>query len=247
MVAANALSVPLPPPCSESDRPSRALIVREAARYDATLVLRFNSGDDAAFDEIIARYRQKIFAYSYTLLRSHPDAEEIAQDTFIKAHRHLRNFRGECSLAAWLHTIALNLSRNRYWYLFRRRYQVTQSLDCALSDDSPATFSDLAASDDPGPVAEATSREFSALAAACITKLTARHREILERRIVQNCSYDDIASALRISVGTVKSRIARAREKLRALMASTCPEFAPDPEPATWFDPVRPSGGMRLA
>jgi RNA polymerase sigma-70 factor, ECF subfamily len=247
MVAAASHSRSVLSPSSGIDPTGRVPDGRAATLYDAALVRRFTAGDDAAFDEIIARYRGRIAAYSFKVLRSHADAEEIAQDTFIKAHRHLHRFRGDCSLSTWLHTVALNLSRNRYWHRYRRRHHVTQSLDCAINDRNPATLADLAASDAPGPVEEAAAREFTDLAATCIAKLSSVHRIILERRIVQNCSYDDIAGALGISVGTVKSRIARAREKLRALMTGACPEVAPNPASAVWFDPVRSFGSIRLA
>src|SRR5687767_12082556 len=118
----------------------------EAAR-DAELVRRFNSGDESAFVEITAHHREKIFSIAYALLRNRSDAEEIAQDTFIRAYRGLARFRGESSLATWLHHIAVNLSRNRYWYYFRRARHTTLSLDSPLKDGSTASFADLLAAE----------------------------------------------------------------------------------------------------
>ena len=123
----------------EQDRQARAAASQQEAAHDAGLVRRFNAGDEAAFEEIMNRYREKIFSVALALLRNRADAEEIAQDTFIRAHRGLARFRGDSSLATWLHRIAVNLARNRYWYFFRRRRHATLSLDCALSDDSDAT------------------------------------------------------------------------------------------------------------
>jgi RNA polymerase sigma-70 factor (ECF subfamily) len=174
--------------------------------------------------------------FSLTILRNRADAEEVAQDTLIRAHRHLGEFRGNCSLSSWLHTIALNLSRNRYAYYYRRRHHVTQSLDCAISADNPATFIDVAASEEPNPVAEATARELTSLVAVCIEKLAPPHREILERRVLESWSYEEIADTSGISIGTVKSRIARARKRLRELLACECPEFEPETEPFEWLD-----------
>ena len=125
------------------------------AAIDDALVRRFAEGDEKAFVEIMERYRGKIFTVTLGLLRNHADAEEITQDTFIRAHRGLANFRGDSSLATWLYRIAVNLARNRYWYFFRRRRHATLSLDCALSDDSDATFADLVATDAPSPAREA--------------------------------------------------------------------------------------------
>src|SRR5581483_7928815 len=105
-------------------------------QYDAALVQRFHAGDETAFVEIVTRYRAKMFSVAFSRLRNRADAEEIAQDTFIRAHRGLANFRGDSALATWLYRIALNLSRNRYWYHFRRSRHTTRSFDCAFSDDN---------------------------------------------------------------------------------------------------------------
>jgi RNA polymerase sigma-70 factor, ECF subfamily len=229
-----------------SDRAARAAVSRQEAEHDAELVKRFNAGDEAAFVEIMTRYREKIFSVALALLRNRADAEEIAQDTFIRAHRGLSRFRGDSSLATWLHRIAVNLARNRYWYFFRRRRHATLSLDCALSDDSDATFADLVATDAPSPAREAATGEFSALVSTCMDKLDARHREILTLRNLLNRSYDEIAQALGINVGTVKSRIARARGNLRSLLAEACPEFSPDAAPTAWVDPNRTAGRLEV-
>lgn len=197
----------------------------DVARYDAVLVDRFISGDAAAFDEIIARYRDKLAAFAFTVLRNHGDAEEIAQDALMRAYRNLHLFRGDCKLASWLYKITLNLGRNRYWYYFRRRRHETLSLDCPLSDGSPDTFIDVAASDDPTPVEELHAREFSTAVAEGIGTLTPIHRDVLECRVFEDRSYDEIASRIGIGVGTVKSRIARAREKLRNHLALESPVF----------------------
>jgi RNA polymerase sigma-70 factor (ECF subfamily) len=234
-------------PRLSDDRAARAATSKQEAIHDAELVRRFNAGDEPAFVEIMSRYHEKIFSVAHALLRNRADAEEIAQDTFIRAHRGLSSFRGDSSLATWLHRIAVNLSRNRYWYFFRRRRHMTLSLDCALSEDSDATLSDLVAADAPGPSREAASREFSTLVNNCMQKLEARHREILTLRNLLNRSYDEIAQALGINVGTVKSRIARARANLRILIAEACPEFAPDAAPSDWFEPNRSSARIGVA
>jgi RNA polymerase sigma-70 factor (ECF subfamily) len=210
---------------------------------DAALIQRFVDGDEAAFVKLMDRYQAKIFNVTLGLLRNHADAEEITQDTFIRAHRGLANFRGESSFATWLYRIALNLSRNRYWYFFRRRRQDSLSLDCALGDDSAATFADLVADDVQDPAQETVSTEFSALVDRCMERLDVRHREILTLRNVLNRSYDEIATTLGVNVGTVKSRIARARENLRGLLADACPEFAPGAALGEWFLPARATYG----
>src|SRR6185503_15713132 len=146
------------------------------------LVSRFAHGDEAAFVEIMERYRGKIFTVTLGLLRNHADAEEITQDTFIRAHRGLANFRGDASLATWLYRIAVNLARNRYWYFFRRRRHLSISLDCPLGPETNATFSDLVASDEPTPARCVATGEFAVLVTTCMHALDASHREILTLR-----------------------------------------------------------------
>ncbi len=214
------------------------------AKYDAELVRRFNSGDESAFLEIMNRYREKIFAITRALLRSHADAEEITQDTFIRAYRGLAHFRGDSSLATWLHCVAVNLSRNRYWYLFRRRRHATLSLDCPLENDSAATFSDLIATEEPDPARVAAVAEFTGLIQRWMQQLSASQSEILTSRNLLHHSYDTIAKTLGVRVGTVKSRIARARKNMRTRLAEMCPEFAPDAELEEWFETPRCAGAV---
>lgn len=228
-------------PAIKTIKPSSTAVTEAAV--DATLVQRFNAGDDTAFVTIMDRYKAKIFSTVLKLLHNRADAEEIVQDTFIRAHRGLGKFRGDSSLATWLYRIAVNLARNRYWYFFRRRRQDSLSLDHALGEDGDATFADLVASEAQDPAQETATEEFARLVDTCMDQLELRHREILTMRNILNLSYDDIARALGINVGTVKSRIARARENLRQLLAASCPEFAPDTAPSDYFIQTRAGYG----
>ena len=112
---------------------------REAA-IDSGLVRKFVSGDESAFTEIVNRYRGRIHGLTMNLLRNAADAEEITQDTFIRAYRGLANFRGDSSLSTWLHRIVVNAALDR----LRRR-----AVRPAISADEP-TFEGLAAHD-PDP------------------------------------------------------------------------------------------------
>jgi RNA polymerase sigma-70 factor, ECF subfamily len=234
-------------PAPTAERTSRSAIAQAEAAHDAELVRRFNSGDEAAFVEIMRRYEAKVLAIAQGLLHNFADAEEITQDTFARAYRSLVRFRGDSSLATWLHRIAVNLARNRYWYFFRRRRHNTLSLDRPVGEEGDASLSDLLASDTPDPARLSSREEFAALVASCMEQLDPRHRDVLILRNVHGQSYDEIAAQLGINVGTVKSRIARARETLRARLAETCPEFAPDAELAEWFEPDRSLGRLTAA
>lgn len=201
------------------------------SRHDATLVQRFNGGDTDAFTEIVTRHKAKMVAIAYSRLRNHDDAEEVAQDTFIRAHRALANFRGDSSLATWLHRITVNLALNRYWYFFRRCRHLSLSVDRPLGDDTAATLSDVLPSDEAGPVREAMTQELTDLITDCMDRLDAGHWEILRLRTVLNQSYEQIAVTLQLNVGTVKSRIARARHNLQLLMMKACPDLAAGASP----------------
>jgi RNA polymerase sigma-70 factor (ECF subfamily) len=240
-------------PTSFSDTPGSSRSVPKEAEhylptnpetaYDAELVRRFNAGDKDAFVEIVTRHQGKMFSIAFRHLRNHADAEEIAQDTFIRAHRGLARFRGDSSLSSWLHRIVINLSRNRYGYFFRRHRHETSSFDCALSDDNDATFGDLIASNMPDPAREEVNQEFLVHVTICMGKLSARQREILMLRNLQDHSYEEIAKILDLSPGTVKSRIARARKNLRSLLVQVYGDLKSDlPLSSQWFGPSRPLG-----
>jgi RNA polymerase sigma-70 factor, ECF subfamily len=206
------------------------------AAEDRARVQRFLGGDATAFDEIVARHREKLFGVACSLLRDKHDAEEIVQDAFVRAYRGLQRFRGECSLATWLHRITVNLARNRYWYFYRRRRHTNLSLDRPLGEDSNSEFSELVAADTPTPRNEAMKAEFGDIVVRCMDQLEPSHREILTLRNILHRSYGEIAQELGINEGTVKSRIARARGCLRHLMAKECPEFPEDAAPEDWIE-----------
>jgi RNA polymerase sigma-70 factor (ECF subfamily) len=182
---------------------------------DQILVDRFKSGDQAAFDEMVGRYWDRIYAMVNQLLRNSQDAEEVTQDAFIRAHRGLVNFRGDSAFSTWLYQIATNLARNRYWYWWRRKRDKSVSFDAPVSSDNATTLADLIPAEVETPDDITVTQEFVARIAKGMERLSAKHREILTLRNIKNLTYEEIAEILGISVGTVKSRIARARESLR--------------------------------
>ncbi len=206
-----------------------------AAAIDRALVDRFNHGDEQAFVEIMHRHHDKILHTTFALLRNHADAEEITQDTFLRAHRGLATFRGDSSVGTWLYRIAVNLSRNRYWYFFRRRRQDSLSLDGALGAGTAMTFSDLIADPALDPAQEAVVGEFAISVAGSMKSLPRHQREVLRLRNVLDRSYDEISQTLDISMGTVKSRIARARENLRQGVEQHGTPADHGTGPAEWF------------
>ncbi|HXN36235.1 MAG TPA: sigma-70 family RNA polymerase sigma factor [Opitutaceae bacterium] len=177
---------------------------------------RFKNGDASAFDEMVSRYWGRIYSMVHQLLRNSEDAEEVTQDAFIRAHRGLVNFRGESAFSTWLFQIATNLARNRYWYWWRRKRDKSVSLDAPVSADNATTLAEIIPAEVETPDDITVTRELVSRIGSGMERLGAKHREILILRNVKNHSYEEIAAILGISVGTVKSRIARARESLRS-------------------------------
>lgn len=174
-------------------------------------------GNPQAFNQLIERYWGRIFARVYQLLGNREDAEEVTQDAFARAHSGLASFRWEASFSTWLYQIASNLARNRYWYWKRRRREQTLALETPLTDDG-LTLSDLIADEAADPGDRMRWQEFQNSIHRQLERLPARHRQIMELRLIDDMSYEEISEMLGIPVGTVKSRIARARHYLtRAL------------------------------
>ncbi|MGB0416510.1 MAG: RNA polymerase sigma factor [Coraliomargarita sp.] len=190
----------------------------EAARHDELLIERIKQGETAAYNDMVDRYWDRIFARVHSLLKNKQDAEEVTQDAFIRAHRGLENFRGDASFSTWLYQIATNLAHNRYWYWFRRKRDQSISLDQPIGDEGDMTLENVMPSEGESPAEAAVTQEFMDRVTECMSGLNDKHREVLLLRNVHNLSYEAIAEQLEISVGTVKSRIARARESLRELM-----------------------------
>jgi RNA polymerase sigma-70 factor (ECF subfamily) len=192
----------------------------DVACQDDLLIQRIKNGDHSAYDDMVSRHWDRIFARVHNLLKNQQDAEEVTQDAFIRAHRGLETFRGEASFSTWLYQIATNLAHNRYWYWFRRKRDYSISLDQPLSADGELTLENVMPSEGETPSEAAVTQELVDRVSECMNGLGEKHREVLTLRNVQNLSYEEISRELNISVGTVKSRIARARESLRSLMGS---------------------------
>lgn len=185
------------------------------------LVNRIKTGDARAFDELYFEHKEKLKVLATRFLHNAMDAEEVANDTLLRFYRAVMigQFRGDSSIATFLYRIALNLARNRYWYWKRRKRDVSLSLDATIGD-SDEPFHTYIASDAIAPNEEIGATEEHALILECIPFLDERHREILNLWVEKKMRYEEIAQLLNIGDGTVKSRLARARIKLRDLLAA---------------------------
>ena len=185
---------------------------------DATLVERSRDGDLEAFNQIVRRYQLRVYNLAARILGDRTAAEDVAQDTFVSAYKALARFRGG-SLRAWLLRIASNQCYDRLRSAKRRP---EQSLDEAM--ESPGFH---VPSRDPSPEQQAISRELHDHVQRAILGLPFDQRNTIMLVDVQGLSYEEAAEAMDVSMGTVKSRLSRARAAVRdALMAHR--ELLPD-------------------
>jgi len=178
------------------------------------------NGDSAEFSELVRENWDKVFGRANAILNNKQDAEEVAQDTFIRAQKAISSFRGDCSVSTWLYKIATNLAHNKHWYWWRRKRHTSLSLQASVGDaDSSLTFEDTICAPTQTPVQESLSNEFESLLPIAIDRLPKIYSDVLRLKH-EDLSYDEIAEHLNIGVGTVKSRLSRAREFLREQLNS---------------------------
>jgi RNA polymerase sigma-70 factor (ECF subfamily) len=190
---------------------------------EEALLKAFRSGDDTAFDGLIEMYSAKLYKVAYALLGSRQDAEEVVQDTFLRAYRALQAFRGESSLETWLHRITLNLARNKYQWNHRRGSGLNVSLT-AGGDDAGGESGTENEQDVPDrrmePDLVLEQNEIGTNIMKALNSLPDSLRETMVLRHVNDMPYEQIAQKLDCKVGTVKSRLSRGREMLRDYLLS---------------------------
>ena len=193
----------------------------ENTASDHELLDRCRAGDEKAFDDLVLRHQQRAFNVAFQVLRDHEDAMEVAQDAFVRIYRNVNDFRGECGFTTWLHQIVVNLARNKHRWWKRRGRHASVSLDRAVETADGEVPMQIAAEADT-PDVQTVKAEYVELLGRKIDELPCKFREVLVLRNVENMSYEQIAITLDCSIGTVKSRIARAREVLRQRMKEEC-------------------------
>ena len=188
-----------------------------AAAYNAdetVFIDKLKTGDEAAFETLIDRYSGDIYALLYRLTENPEEASDLTQDTFFRAVRSIKTFRGESGLKTWLFRIAINESRNRFRWWKRRRRDVTISLDANIGE-SETPFSDTLAAKSISPEDQTLSHEREYAINAALLEIQDVYRETIILCDIEGLSYEETAEALGIGIGTVKSRISRGREELR--------------------------------
>jgi RNA polymerase sigma-70 factor (ECF subfamily) len=183
---------------------------------ETALVARARAGDTPAFEEIYRRYERRIYNTVLQVVRNEEDAADITQEAFVRAYRSLRNLRSDEAFVSWLFRIAINLSRN---HLRSRPHFRIDSLDeFATSEDDEQELQIPDSTHDPARNAE--TREMQDVVRRAVGALSDAHREVITLHHLQGMRVDDIATILNCSVGTVKSRLSRARDELKRRLRS---------------------------
>jgi RNA polymerase sigma-70 factor (ECF subfamily) len=184
--------------------------VSEADTSDLSLVRRVQRGDKGAFDALVLKYQHKVVKLVMRYVRNPAEAEDVAQEAFIKAYRALPQFRGDSAFYTWLYRIAINTAKNAV--VSRDRSPVEFDLDSQNSDESYDMQSRLKDSETPEGLV--LTDEIRGTVNAAIDALPEDLRTAIVLRELEGLSYEEIAAAMGCPVGTVRSRIFRARESI---------------------------------
>ncbi len=188
---------------------------------DAAEVAKFQEGDEAAFEELVRRHEREAYQCAYRVLGNADDAQEAVQEAFLRAFRGLKAFRGDAAFKTWLTGIVINVCRNYAMKAEEKLKRLCVSADRSGQDegDPPPPVNDPS----PGPEQIALGSELGRAVEAALWKVGAEHREVLVLREIQGMDYDELAGALGCPVGTVKSRLCRARRALREALLGVWP------------------------
>lgn len=188
---------------------------------DLLLVERVRSGDKRAFELLVEKYRRKIGRLLSRMVRDPDEVDDIAQETFIKAYRALPQFRGDAAFYTWLYRIAVNTAKN---YLATRKRGMPTVSDVA-GEDEDGGEERVAATDINTPDAELLSKQIAYAVNEAVEGLPEELRIAITLREIEGMSYEDIANFMGCPIGTVRSRIFRAREaiavKLRPILGTS--------------------------
>jgi len=180
--------------------------VPNALTEDLNLISRFKDGDLAAFEEFVRKNEDRIYNLCRYMLRDASNAQDAAQDTLIKAYKGLKDFQPDASPSTWLYRVAVNTCLDH-----KKKYRNDPLSGEAVPGDLP--------SPDPSPEGSYHARRDAEVLRTALRELTEKLRSAIVLREIEGLSYEEIAAVLDISMGTVKSRIARARDELRVIVS----------------------------
>src|SRR4026208_620547 len=199
----------------ELEQVAPAAVADVRSSVETQFIERLKRGDAAAFEKLVNERSGEIYGLLYRLTENGEEARDLTQETFLRAFQSIGHFRGESDLRTWIYRIAINQARNRWRWWRRRRREATVSIDAPEvgGGDLGLVTTLKATVRDPEQDALLSERE-QALKKALGT-LKRVYREAVILRDIEGFAYEEIAATLEISVGTVKSRLARGRQELR--------------------------------
>ena len=197
------MSTDLPPPQAE-----------KAVDSDAMLVERTVAGDQKAFELLVIKYQRRIQRLIGRMVRDVDLVEDIAQETFIRAYRALAQFRGEAQFYTWLYRIAVNTAKKALMDLKRNPTVSENSFKSGDDDETSPLENELTISETPDAVL--ASKEIAEIINAAMDALPEELRQAITLREIEGLSYEEISEAMSCPIGTVRSRIFRAREAISA-------------------------------
>jgi RNA polymerase sigma-70 factor (ECF subfamily) len=183
------------------------------ADADALLVERFKRGDMHAFEMLVVKYQRRIERLIGRMVRDSDLVQDIAQETFIRAYRALPNFRGESAFYTWLYRIAVNSAKKALTDM-KRDPVLTESAFAVRDDDDETSRGETELTDGETPESLLASKEIAATVNAAIEALSEDLRQAITLREIEGLSYEEISEVMNCPIGTVRSRIFRAREAI---------------------------------
>lgn len=182
---------------------------------DSVLVKAFLALDSGAFDTLVLKYKDKVFNLCYRMLSDYEEANDCAQETFVKVYRGLKNFRFESSFSTWLFRITVNTCKNKQASTKYRQSKAMIRIDAFRESENGSVYTVEIADEKLSPVIELERKEKQARIQKAIDTLPDEQKTVVVLRDVEGLSYEEIAQITGYNLGTVKSKLARARESLR--------------------------------
>jgi RNA polymerase sigma-70 factor, ECF subfamily len=183
------------------------------------LIRRLQQRDERAFVEVVRLYQHKVYNLVYRMIGSQQEAEDIAQEVFVTVFKSIDSFRGEAKFSTWLYRIAANHCKNRMKYLGRRHSKATGELNEAAEREAQDAQPSSIRPHVDGPDAVLEGLELERSVQTAIAELEPEHRALVILRDVEDLTYEEISSITGLELGTVKSRLHRARLALKEHMA----------------------------
>lgn len=191
-----------------------SLLVPVRVNDDIFLVEKCRRGESQAFDQLVIKYQKRIFNLTYRMLGNYEEANDLAQETFIRAYKKLGSFRKEASFYTWLYRLASNLCKNKLRQWQRQGQFQTQSLHNPVGDGQRELINCISDQTD-GPDKILEKKDLEQCVQRAIDSLQEDHRLVVILRDIQGLSYQEVAAILGCQEGTVKSRLHRARDELK--------------------------------